>query len=357
MTFIPQYDPLIQREYADAVHDQIMSGWIGPGKTVEKFEEKICEITGSKYCISTTSGTTAIYIALLATCRRDSYIKFPDYTFIAGANAARLDRHIVDLIDVREETLCMNPDILKNDLEFSLDCWNGGVIFVNHNGYVGKDRLRIRKICDEHNIPMIEDSSQALGICDENGIHSGKIGDVGIFSFSVPKLISTGQGGCIITDNDDIAINCKKFRDHGDNWRKTKTHNYIGGNFKFNDILASYGLVQLNRIDELLEKRKQFFDWYRKHIQIIDFGLPSTWMVLYKTKKAKEIIEKLAKNEIQATQYYKPIHTNKLYFQDDDQFPISIKLTEEIVYLPSSLNLDEEDVNKICKIIKGVENE
>lgn len=355
MKFIPQFEPLIKVEYADAVHQQIMSGYIGPGDKVIEFENKICEITGAKHCIATTSGTTALFISLLALnprCR--SYCKgvivAPDYTFLAAHNAAKLAGEHIDLIDIKEDTLCMNPNLIEN--KSFMSC----VIFVNHNGYVGQDRYKIREICDAKSIPMIEDSSQSLGIWDEHGVHAGCVGDVGVFSFSVPKIITMGQGGCIITDNDKIAEKCDQLRDQGGNWRKTKVHNHIGGNFKFNDILASYGLEQLNRLDELLAKRKQIFDWYRNYIELVDYGYDSTWMCLYKTIKAKEIIKKLADNNIQATQYYNPIHTNPPYNNiEDDNFPVSIKVSQEIVYLPSSLTLIEEDVDRICGVIKEFE--
>lgn len=359
MAFIPQYEPLIKYEYAGAVHSQIMSGWIGPGEKVLEFENKICEITGAKHCISTTSGTTALYIAIMATCVKNEKLYFPDYTFLAGANAAKIANREIRLIDIKEDTLCMNPVILEQDLDH-LDYPGSrpniaGVIFVNHNGYVGIGRYETKRLCDDYGIIMIEDSSQALGMCDGMGVHAGRVGDIGIFSFSVPKLITTGQGGCIITDSSFFADECNKIRDQGGDWKKTKIHHDIGGNFKFNDILASYGLSQLDRIDELLGIRKQVFDWYRENIEIVDFGYDSTWMVLYRTKKAKELIEKLKENEIQATQYYNPIHTNPPY-KINDSFTYSEIIAEEIVYLPSSLTLKKEDVDKICKIILEVKD-
>jgi len=354
MRFIPQYEPIIEKDYADCVHDQIMSGWLGPGQAVSAFENKICEITGTKYAIATTSGTTALYVSILATTKKDEHIYFPDYTFIAGANAARICDRRVELIDIKENTLCMDPEILSDNLKHRRGC-PGGVIFVNHNGYVDSDRYDIKEICIGYGITMIEDSSQSLGIWDCSGLHAGRLGDVGIFSFSVPKLVTTGQGGCIITDNENIAIECRRLIDQGGEWRKTKVHECVGGNFKFNDILASYGLAQLERIDDLLQRREQIFDWYREHISIVDFGYESTWMVLYRTKKAKEIIDKLKENNIQATQFYNPIHKNPPYIVEDPIFPCATKVSKEIVYLPSSLNLTKEEINLICDIIKSIE--
>lgn len=366
MSFIPQYEPLIQKDYADKVHDQIMSGWLGPGQTTYEFEKKICDLTGAKYAIATTSGTTAILISILATCQNVDKIYFPDYTFLAGAHAAKLSNKKVELVDIKSDTLCMNPVIVEQRLDHndypgcSLN-ERSAIMFVNHNGYVGEDRLKIRKLCDDYNILMIEDSSQAIGMKDENGIHAGRIGDVGIFSFSVPKLITTGQGGCIITDDDKIALKCFRLRDQGGDWKETKVHNYLGGNFKFNDILASYGLAQLNIIDDLLLKRKNIFDEYRKYIKIIDYGYESTWMVLYRTQNAKKIIHDLYRHGIQATQYYNPIHTNPscqtLNDNDDYAFVTSNRIANETIYLPSSLNLEANNIARICQIINNIDGQ
>ena len=119
--FVPQFEPLIAQSYADDVHEQIMSGWIGPSKATQAFEEKLCEITGAKYCLSTTSGTTALLMALSALdLHPNSTILFPAYTFLAGANAARFLGHKVKLIDVNPETLCMDPNSLQEIFRFKI---------------------------------------------------------------------------------------------------------------------------------------------------------------------------------------------------------------------------------------------
>jgi perosamine synthetase len=322
------------------------TGWVGPSKTVEKLEQKICDITGVKYAVSTTSGTMALVMAIKALeLPEGSTILFPNYTFLAGANAARFCGLNVQLVDIKEETLCMDPEKVVVDEKVS------AIMFVNHNGYVGGDVAKIRDICDENGIAMIEDSSQALGIGD-----AGTTGDVGVFSFSVPKIVTTGQGGVLFTNNVDIYNRSKRLRDHGDSWRKERLHSHLGINMKFNDILASYGLAQLDELHCLLQLRKKVTDAYRKEIEIIDFGYDSTWMIIYKTENADKIIEALGKSKVQAVKYYKPVSYNPVY-QTDEKFPVSEALYEKLVYLPSSLNLTEDQVGMITNIIKEIENE
>ena len=345
MTFIPQFEPLIKEDYANAVRDQVLSGWVGPGTKTVEFEEKLCELTGAKYCISTVNGTTAILIALKSfnleygeTPFRPR-IAFPSYTFLAGANAAKFLNYNVELADIKRSTMSMDPDLFRPA---------DAMIYVNHNAYVGEDVLKIKRLCEQHKMPMIEDSSQALGMPN-----AGRIGDIGIFSFSVPKIITTGQGGAIITDHLELAERCRQIRDHGDNWRQTKIHKELGVNFKFNDIAASLGLAQLQILNNLLEERARVFDCYRKHIPLIDFGYPSTWMVIHQSNQPDKLIAELKKESIQAVKYYKPLSDNPPYATgleyDEARF-----VSDNYVYLPSSLGLTNEQIKKICGIIENL---
>jgi len=342
--FIPQYEPRIRPKDIRAVVKQMKSGWVGPSQTTLGLESILKNICGVQECISTTSGTMAIMMALHAMyLSPGSTILFPAYTFIAGANAARLMGFKVKLVDIKQDTLCMDPGQVVITPDVSC------VIFVNHNGYRGADVKKIKDICQNASVLMIEDSSQALGMTNT------LTGDVGIISFSVPKVVTTGQGGVVLTNNKKIAELCREFRDHGDNWRKTRTHEKIGGNFKFNDILASYGLSQLQDLNEILDKRKDIFDWYREYLRIIDFGYDSTWMVIYRTVKADLLIEALKTKGIQTVKYYRPIHKNPPY-KTDYKFPVADEISEELVYLPSSLILKRKDIKKICRIINEVED-
>ncbi len=345
--FIPQFAPQVRPKDIEAVQKQMQSGWVGCGEKTLQFEEKLRQITGAKHCISTTSGTTALFLAVHSLgLSHNSSILFPAYTFLAGANAIRMANKNVVLCDIDPDTMCMYDTGIH---DFPARPLFSSIMFVNHNGYCGPIRGAFRKYCDDAHIPMIEDSSQALGIPS-----AGRLGDIGVFSFSVPKLITTGQGGAIITDNHRLASRCLELRDHGDNnWRKTRIHEKIGGNFKFNDILAAYGLSQLEDMDELLAQRKFIFDCYREHIELIDYGYDSTWMAIYKSDKADKIIEVLSKNNISAVKYYKPVNINPPF--QGRSYPHAKKIAEQVVYLPSSLSLSKDEIDKVCRIINGVE--
>lgn len=347
--FIPQFEPQIRLKDIWAVVKQMRSGWVGPTLTTRLFENELSKLTDAETVV-TTSGTTALIMAIKSLeLPQGSTILFPAYTFLAGANAARFLGYKVKLIDVNYDTLCMNPSRVEYDLKNlkSISC----VLFVNHNSYVGEDVEKIKQLCEIYNVKMIEDTAQALGVTKE------LIGDLGVFSFSVPKILTTGQGGAVYTQNEKLGTKLFQIRDHGDNWRSTKHHENLGVNFKFNDILSAYGLSQLKDLDKLLKKRKQIFDWYRNHIELIDYGYDSTWMVVYRSENSWSLLDELKKNDIQAVQHYKPIHWNTPYkVKKKGQFKTSEKLFYELAYLPSSLTLTKRQVNKICKIIKEVDN-
>lgn len=359
--FIPQFEPNIRLKDIWAVVKQMRSGWVGPARTTMDFENALAYLTNSE-TIVTTSGTVALIMAIKSLeLPKSSTILFPAYTFIAGANAARFLGYKIKLVDVSYDTLCMNPNRVEYALKQfkSISC----VMFVNHNAYVGDDVEKVQQMCKQYRVKMIEDTSQALGVRShfkkspnfDNKYSPELIGDVGIYSFSVPKILTTGQGGAVYTQNENLMTKLRQIRDHGDNWKTTKNHEYLGVNFKLNDILASYGLSQLKDLDKLLEKRKKIFDWYRNHIELIDYGYDSTWMAVYRSQNSRDLIQKLKENDIQAVQHYKPIHWNTPYKAKKGMFKTAEKLFYELVYLPSSLTLTKRQVNKIGKIVKEME--
>jgi len=351
MKEIKQFQPYIKRKYAKKVYKNIISGNLGPGIQTKLVEEKIEQINNIKNCICVNSGTSALMVAIKSlNLKSASTILAPAYSFLAAHNAARFLGYKIKLVDINPYTLCLDPNKLK---------WNKNIscaIFINHNGYNGSDLQLTKQFCVEHKIPMIEDSAQCLAIN-----HTGQIGDIAIISFSVPKLATSSQGGAIITNNNKLAEKCRNLIDHGgQGWRWDRTHKGIGLNLRFNDIVASYLLPQLQDIKYLLYKRLSICQEYNKYIKIEGFdgsqySNETPWMVIYRTKKADEIIQELKKNKIEAVKYYKCISDNPPY-KTKSKFPVAEQMANQLVYLPSSLNLREKDIKRICRIIKNIED-
>jgi len=346
--YIPQMEPLVREKWAKSVYDQILTGWIGVGETTEKFENKIREICGCEYVISTTSGTAAIILSIIGMdLPKKSSILFPNYGFLAGANAIKSLGYDVELVDIDPTNLCISDIKLREKLE---ECDNVScVLFINFNAYTGYYVENIKNICDEYNVSMLEDSSQALGMKN-----AGVVGDVGIFSFSVPKLVTTGQGGVMVTNDEKIYKLANRYKDQGGDWRKTKIHKHLGINLKFDDIHSSYGLSQLNDLSFLLSERKRIFDKYKECLGVDNFyhnWQDSSWMIILKTDSPTEIMKELKSNNIQSVNYYKPTNTQPIYL-NDGEFPISSQVVKKSLYLPSSLTLTDDDIEYVCDIIK-----
>jgi len=354
---IKQFSPYIKRKYAKEVYKNILKGNLSPGIQTKLIEEKIKQIHNIKNCICITSGTAALMVAIKSlNLKPGSTILAPAYSFLAAHNAARFLGYKIKLVDINSTTLCMDKDNLYYTLKKTRNV--GCVIFINHNAYCGGNIIEIKATCDYFHIPMVEDAAQCLGVNN-----AGKTGDIAILSFSVPKLATSSQGGAIITDNDKLADKCRSLIDHGGRgWRQDRIHKGIGLNLRFNDILASYLLPQLNNIELLLQKRYDiFWNYFRYGVNPRGFDIyyeanKMPWMVIYRTKRADQIIAELKKNKIEAVRYYKNIDSNPPY-RTKTKFPEAERAALELVYLPSSLNLSKRQIRKICKIILEIENE
>ncbi|MCK9596410.1 DegT/DnrJ/EryC1/StrS family aminotransferase, partial [Candidatus Pacearchaeota archaeon] len=219
-------------------------------------------------------------------------------------------------------------------------------MFVEHNGYLGKDVKEVREMCTKYNTLMLEDSAQSVGL---DG--AGKYGDISIFSFSTPKMITTGQGGAILTDNEEYYDSCCNMKDQGGNWRETKIHKEIGLNFKFNDILACLGLSQLNDLENIKKEKKRIFDEYRKYIKLFDFGQEITAMAaLIHDKEFYRFANSKTQTFCEISKLYHPI-TDHLQFKNLGNFPVAQKIYDTVIYLPSSMFLQEEQIKNVYEIL------
>lgn len=359
---IKQYEPLIRQHWNSAVTKALANGHIGPGKLCSEFESALQTKYGYKNVILTTSGTVALMIVMRAMLGEGKKrILAPAYTFLAGHNAAKFLGYQVDLCDVDPKTLCLKSSDVWNELnraEIQDKKPYDLVLFVNHNAYNDHDEIwAVKKACSKFGVEFLEDSSQCINVrylYDDK--FCGTMGDTGILSFSVPKLLTTGQGGAIITSDDDLADSCRRLIDHGGGqWRKTRIHEEIGINLRMTDLQAAYGLAQLEDIEELYTAREENHFGYHGKLAERYLSSPSGWMCLYRCYKhngAKELCSKLSAAGVEAKQYYVPIHWNASYLEEFGKYPNTEYTYNNVVYLPSSLSLSARDIEKICNYIE-----
>ena len=336
---------------------QVRSGRIGPGKAVRRFEREFAEAVGRKHAVAVNSGTTGLLLSLWAGGLRPSVgkyaVAFPALAFPAGANAAKLAGCNVKLFDVCESTGCLDPQTL--DTKGTGDA----VIFVRHNGQGAVDSARVRQRCKDRGQMFVEDCCQSLGC-----VACCLQGDVAVFSFSPQKLITTGQGGMVVTDDDDLYDQLDAFRDHGGaDWRSHNRHSRIGGNFRMTDIQAAMGLTQLRRLPELVERRRRILGWY------VEYGLPApawqtdAYCAAYRTRRPGDMVAALRICGVDARKPYRPMHHHGPYQAEgispakDKRFPVATKLADEVIYLPSHLGMKRRQVRYICKVIRRFEEQ
>lgn len=348
---IPQFEPLILASDALDVHDQVISGWIGAGKKITEFENLFAERLGRKHAIACTSGTAAIMISLWSfNLKQNDKVFIPNYSFPAAFQTCRIQGFNPILVDINSSSMCMSYLAFKEAIKEHPDV--KAVIWIPHNGYMCSDYKFILSECNERGIHFIEDSACGLGCKSNDEILAGTIGHISTFSFSVPKVITTGQGGMIVTDNEYLADRCREIIDQGSlTWRQDGIHTNSGANFKFNDILASLGLSQLRRLSEILNTRKKIMQRYIMNgVKLCSIqNLSSPWMMVIQSSNSDRIKDALEVAGYQSKKLYKPTHYS--LNQNDKVFPGAERAYLETLYLPSSLTLKMEQIDEISKIV------
>jgi perosamine synthetase len=366
MKFINQIEPLITFKEREAVNQYLYSGgWLTEHTKTAEFEQMIADFLGVKYCVVVTSGTAALYLSLLALgIGNGDEVIVPDYTMIATPNAVKWTGAEALLCDVEKDTLCVDIKKMRvSDFRFFLQ--TKAMIYVPINGRSG-DMDKVVEFCRNHGLYLIEDACQAFG-SKWNDKYLGTFGDVGVFSFTPHKIITTGQGGAVVTDNKEIYDKVKSLKDFCRVKPGVDIHTDIGFNFKFTDLQAVVGIEQMKSIGYLVARKKVIYGWYERNLRGIDFieMLPTDleqtvpWFVdilLKEDVDAGDFVSYLKKNKIGARHFYPPIHFQEPYLDRSLKGHQFGEITEGIskrgVWLPSSIGLSLEEIRYVCDVIK-----
>ena len=318
------------------------SGWIGEGPHVKEFERQIAALMGKKYAVSTTSGTVALSLALMAVgIKPGDRVVVPDYSFVATANAVKLVGAEPCLVDIDYDTLCMSGSAIEDAIA---QCKPKCIIAVHFNA-----RVMVPEHYTRFGLPVIEDAAAALGV------ESAGYGIMTCVSFSVPKIITTGQGGMVLTDDPDLATSLRQFKDHGRTEHGGIHHHVIGYNFRITELTAALGLAQLKKYGYFRSCKKASYEAYDSKLPVVKSDLP--WFAMVRVPNLGECINHLAEAGIEAKQLYLPIHRQGAYSHpalSDDLFPNSIKAAETVLTLPSSATLAPEQAERIATTLLGV---
>jgi len=252
--FIPIAEPSITQKEISYVTDAVKSGWVSSlGYYIFEFEKKFAEFIGTKYALTTSNGTTALHLTLASLgIKEGDEVIIPDLTFVATANAVAYTGAKPIIVDVEEDIWCIDPDSIRK----SITPKTKAIIPVHLYGH-SADMDEIIKISNEYGLHVIEDAAEAHG-AEYKGKKVGSLGKCGVFSFYGNKIITTGEGGMITTDDEKLYERAKFLRDHAMNKEKRYWHSEIGFNYRITNLQAALGLAQLERIEEFLDKRGRY---------------------------------------------------------------------------------------------------
>ncbi len=320
MEFIPQMEPLFGSEEREAINQYMEEGgWLTEFKRTSEFETRIAEYTGAKYCIVVNNGTISLTLmAIAAGIQAGDEVIVPNFTMIATPNSVKMIGAIPVFVDVERETLCMDIECAKK----AITSKTKAIFLVTANGRYPKAGIEaFEKLCKEKGLILLEDSAQSLGSWYPNGKHQGTFSIAGSFSFSAPKVISTGQGGAIVTNDDQMAYKLKRLKDFGRSGGGNDVHDSIGYNFKFTEMQAVIGNEQMKKLPWRVERKKEILTLYKSLLSDVkqvsffdqDLSITTPWFIDIFAEYRGKLQEFLKENQIGTRIMYPPINKQVAY--------------------------------------------
>lgn len=349
-----QSQPNFGEEEAIACYNYMKPGtnFVTEFKQTEHLEKMICETTGAKYCVMTTSGNMALVLALMAlNLPKGSEVIVPNYTMIASVNAIQFLGLRPVLVDVDSTTFTLNLETIRNHVTEN----TSAIMHVSLNNR-HTDIQAIQEFCAQNKIVLLEDAAQSLG-CVTQGKHFGTFGSIGCFSLSTPKIISTGQGGFCITNDATLADRMTKIKNFGRAMGGIDIFEVFGINMKFTDIQAVIGIEQMKKLPARVRRMREMYDLYYKNLHTCckmltpqeDTWIP--WFIDCFVNQRDELMAWLKTHNIQTRATYPEIHKTPMYTQDLD-LPVSKFVSAHGLFLPSHTLLTDAQIIHICNLIQ-----
>lgn len=357
MDMIPQMEPWFGSEEKIALGKYMdEGGWLTEFRNTAEFEQRIADYTGSRHCIVVNNGTISLTLmAIAAGIKGGDEVIVPNFTMIATPNSIKMIGAEPVFVDVERETLCMDIEAAR----MAITPKTKAIFIVTANGRYPKAGIEaFQKLCDEKGLILLEDSAQSLGSFYPNGKHQGAFGLAGSFSFSAPKVISTGQGGAIITNDDQMAFKIRRLKDFGRSGGGNDIHATIGYNFKFTEMQAVIGNEQMKKLPWRVERKKEILSLYQellsgvKDVSFFDQNLSITtpWFIDMFVERRGELQQYLKDNMIGTRIMYPPINKQEAY-NIPGEHPVSNMVGEKGLWFPSAVQLTNAQIERVCDTI------
>jgi len=360
MVSIPLSKPCLGEEEKQAVNKVLDSGFLAQGENVKKFEDVFSRYIGVKEAIATSSGTTALFVALkaLGVKEKDRVITTP-FTFVATASSILQCGGVPVFCDVDEKTFNLDPEKLENILKTEKNI--KGVVAVHLYG-LPCNLEEITFLTKKYNIFLLEDCAQAHG-AEYQDKKVGSWGDMGAFSFYPTKNMTTGEGGMITTNDSLLAEKCRILINHGS--RKRYYHEMLGYNFRLTDIGGALGRVQLTKLEKFNEKRRENAAFYNRELSSLPsvavpflppFTLPVFHQYTLRIKEGRDALLQFLRNKGIGCEIYYPLPLHRQPFLQDllpaSSFSVAESLSREVLSLPVHPQLTEEDLYTVAEGVR-----
>lgn len=359
------------------VTECIETGWVSSvGSYVDQFEKMSAEFAGTKYAVATSSGTTALHICLiLAGVGENDMVIAPNITFIATLNAIKYTNATPILIDTDAGNWQMDLTILADFLQNETEQRNG----VCYHKATGKripiimpvhvlgnmcDMDKLMQIAQQHNLTIIEDSTEALGSYYK-GKHAGSFGLMGTFSYNGNKIITTGGGGMIVTDDEALAKKAKHLTTQAKSDPFEYMHDAIGYNYRLVNVAAAMGVAQMEQLPGFLQRKQAITDFYKKALtgvgdivfqEVLPNVQPNNWLPTIFTSKQREVLKALNDSKMQSRPFWVPMNQlpmfkNDLFVNNNDR---SDYIYQHCLSIPCSTYITDADLEAVANKIKEV---
>lgn len=363
---LPVAEPSLGEKELLNVSECVLSGWVSSsGKFVTQFEKMFAAFCGTRYAVATSSGTTALHLALLALdVGPGDEVIVPTLTFVATANAVTYTGARPIFVDSEPVTWTMDPDQVNR----AVTSQTKAIIPVHLYGHPA-NMEPIREIAEQHGIAVVEDAAEAHGAKYKDRI-TGGLGDIGIFSFYGNKIITTGEGGMLVTNRSDLAEKARILRDHGMSPERRYWHPTIGYNYRMTNIQAALGVAQMERIESIISTRRSNAEYYLGKLASIPALLPqgnASWgssvywlfsvLIEHNAGIARDdLIHMLEQEGIETRPLFYPIHIQPPYLTGQ-RLPVAEGISARGLSLPSGNSIARDNIAFICErldaLIKG----
>lgn len=369
---IPLFKTYSDQNDIDAVTEIIKRGtYWATGSEVEEFEKKLAEFVGAKYCLVFNSGTSALHTLLLCYDIKDKEVIVPSFTFVATANAVMLAGGKPVFAESEPDTFSLDVEDVKKRITKDTKA----IIILDYGGFPARDTLKLKKFAEENGLLLISDSAESLG-SSIDGKKVGTFGHSAIFSFCQGKVISTGEGGAIITNSKEIYEKAKLIRSHGrlelaeDYFASTGDNDYIqvGYNYRMPTMLAALGISQLNKIKKIIEMRRKNAHYLNENLSKIKgisvlkeikghFQVYQMYTIRLENEKIRNGLQDfLSQKGIMTKVYFSPVHLKtiykKAYGYKEGDLPKTEALSKRVLTLPLYPNLNKKELDFIISSIK-----